>query len=167
MSFNIQTHGRSPSTKVFSFKSKITRETTEFYAENGLITIEGAHYKTGEPYFKRESRKEFLLRAAALSLELKRMPYKDERLDLQRCVEVMVDCARSAGHQGDPLNPKHFADMVNAPRAKVLFGPRGQAISSGYTYDPGIPPIPRAPADKPVRELGGDVVSPSRLILPG
>ena len=69
--FSAHVHGASPNTKVFKYKSKITGGVTEFYAERGMVTIHGAHYKPSEFYakgdeiYKRESVREFLLRALA------------------------------------------------------------------------------------------------------
>lgn len=166
--FHVQTHGRSPSTRVFAYKSPITGETTEFYPEKGLVTIEGAHYKTGAPYYKREGLREFLIRAAALSLELKHMEYSGERRALQRCVEVMVDAARAAKEQGNPFDPRHMRDMVNARPARLAVGMRGgRAGADPLAFDPGMPAMPAARADAPYVPLGGEVTTPGRLIIAG
>ncbi len=155
--FNIHVKGDSPNTKVFRYKSRITGEVTEFLAERGLVTIEGVY--RGEALYKRESRREFLCRAAALSLEIKHMVYGDEKADLQRLVVVMAAAAKHAGEQGDPFNRRHLTDMVNAAPA------RSQFVTG---YDPGIPAMPEAPAGKPHRDLAGtQVVDPRKIIVTG
>lgn len=158
--FSIHTHGLSPSTKVHRHKSPITGETTEFFAEQGLVTICGSHYKTGEEYYKRESLREFLCRAAALSLEVKHMKYGDERLAQQRLLEVMVAVAKDCKSQGDPFNPTHMSDMLKErPRQSVLGG--------GHSYESPAPPMPAVPDHKPLVTLGGQTLTPRQLIIPG
>ncbi len=158
-------HGQSANTNCFTYKSRITGEVTEFYPERGLVTIEGAHERTGvksvkgKPYYERVSRKEFLIRAAGLSLEIKRLKYSDEKRELVRLLAMMEDVARAAGHQGDPFDRRHMSDMLNdRPRQSVRMG--------GHSFDPGIPNMPQAPANKPIKDMSGSVpIRPEHLII--
>lgn len=160
--FNVHIKGESHSTRDFTFRSQITREVTHFYPERGLVSIEGID-RHGEEYYNRESRKEFLCRAAALALEIKHMPYGDERRDQQRLVDVMALVARAAGHQGDPYDPRHLDDMVRErPRQRLGF--------SGCANTPRVPAMPQAPSDRPIAPLVGPSPVPrakSSLIIPG
>lgn len=85
----------------------------KFYAQNGFICLHDE--ETGEFFVL--TRREFLERAAALSEEAKRMRVmmtqdparkwiSSDRTDLQRGVELMVECAKEAQQQGDRTDPK-------------------------------------------------------------
>ena len=168
--FNLHVHGCSPSTRVFKFRSMITKEVTEFYPERGMVTIDGAHYKTGEPYFKRESRREFLIRAAALSMELKAMDYSDERVNQQRLVDMMVEVAKAAKEQGDPYDPRALHDIAASALPKTIFNLGGAGFRPATDYaafDPGIPAAPKAPMDKPIeRTCEPGLIIPANIRYP-
>ena len=160
----------TPGQAVFQYRSRITRRVTEFYPSRGMITVHHEDPQHAEQY-ERIPRREFLLRAAAISLEVKRcrelacreagrakVHYEMAR-DLQALVDCMIQAARAAGDQGDPTKPGDLKAM--ADRHRTVAAP-------GASYETPVPAMPHAPADAPFKDLGGtQVVSPSRLILPG
>lgn len=85
----------------------------KFYAKNGFVCLHDED--TGEFFVL--TRREFLERAAALSEEAKRMRtmmaqnpdrkwISGDRMDLQRGVDLMLECAKEAQQQGDRTDPK-------------------------------------------------------------
>ena len=82
-----------------------------------------------------------------------------------RCAEMMVQVARTAQQQGDPLDPQQAHDLANRPNARSVFGPSGQrrTIAPAY-FDPGVPPMPQADPNKPPVDIQFDRPP---LIIPG
>ena len=151
MSFAIQTKGVSSSTKVFRYKSPWTGEITEFHPERGMVTITGCHVKTGKEVYSRVTRRDFLNRAMALSHEIKVSQYAEEKLALQRLVEVMVAAAAAAKDQGDPTDARVGRELLRDRHRPVAMGGHGGV--NHYRYDPGVPPMPNVPAGKPETPL--------------
>jgi hypothetical protein len=152
--FAIHARGAGHDTKVFRYKSPKTGEITEFYPERGMVTLRGNCYRTGEPIDRRESRREFLLRAAALQAEVRHMVYGDEKRALQALVEMMVEVAQRAGGQGDPFNPAHVRD-ANRGKHPVRLSLPVSYESARVPASPSAAGLPEAPADS---AAGGVIV---------
>lgn len=105
----------TPGQKVFRFRSRILKTYTEFFPERGMISM--LYESQGVEEFRRFSVREFVLRAQAISDAARRRShhkdYADERKDLLDLVEMMIDVAKEARHQGDPLNPAVLRQMKN------------------------------------------------------
>lgn len=141
---HIQVRGESHSTKVFSYKSAMTQERTEFYPENGLITVEGER-RDGEAYYERVARREFLLRASAISEEISVLRSQGKvgyANDLLRLLDVMVLVARAAKEQGDPFSRKHTAQMANERQRTSILLPGMPGFATP------APPMPMSPQPK-------------------
>ena len=155
--------------KWFVYKSRITGEVTEFYAENGIVRIHCEN--RGAEDYVRASVSEFLHRARAMGdtvrklrsqacragSEAQRKRFHQEAVDHQRLVEVMVAAAQAAKHQGDPFDPR-----VRKTPTSRQFGFRGAAPRPFCT---GVTPMPKAPPTAQVKEVGGVVLSPSQVIV--
>lgn len=147
----------------------------KFYAENGFISLHDE--ATGE-YFVL-TRKEFLLRAKALSEEADKLRklaadnpaqaswYSEDRMDLVRAVECMIECTREAKAQGDRTDPEvdaWFRRHRPTKRSRVA------VANADFTANtPGPVPLgkdtgKRAPADFTIET---QAAAPKKLILPG
>ncbi len=107
-----------------------------FWASNGLIRIEDQ--LTGE--FNSITRKEALLRAKAINEEISNVVYGDEREELHRAVENLIEVVKEAKAQGDPTNPE-----VLRAAGKEIKRNRASRLLLPNNYVPGaesIPPIP-------------------------
>jgi hypothetical protein len=154
--FAVHIKGESHRTTCFQHKSTITGDIVEFYPERGLITIEGIKRRSGVEFYNRVSRREFLIRAMALSLEIKHMKYGGEKEDQRRLLDVMIMAAKRAGTHGDPFNQRHVDDILkerNKSRVRV-----------GYNFDSGMPPVPKADPMKPAIPLA--VLGRTETVVP-
>jgi hypothetical protein len=152
----------STSGKTFRYKSRVTREMTDFYAERGLIRIH-YHGKTGHEEYETVAVREFLLRAQAINDSLRVKQPSDEKLDQQRLVETMIEVAKQAQNQGDPIQ------ILRANLNQSTARGRGPSLVANGVD---LPPLPQAPADKPPVPLlmvapETSQPAPSKLILPG
>lgn len=138
--------------KQFRYRSRITGDVTEFYAELGMIRI---HFcgKRGTAEYVTVTRRDFLLRAQAVNDSLRVPQPADERKDQERLVATMLTVAKAAGDQGDPLSRRSVVNMLrNGP-------PRSsRVLSPGPTWETPFPEAARAPTHKPPVPL--DVVAP-------
>ena len=128
----------------------------EFWACNGLIYI--IDYRDGIPddnRFKIETRAEFATRAIMLNEMARGWKWHDERHEFNKAVENMVAVVKEAKRQGDPTDPETAKKLAWENR-KMIFvmnynpGSRSKLILPGdarYKFDPGMPPIPQAPAE--------------------
>lgn len=144
----------------------------KFYAENGFVCLHDE--ETGEFYVL--TRKEFLLRAAALADEAKRLriimtehPSKkwlaSDRAELQLAVENMIACTQEAKEQGDRNDPAVDAwFMRHRPGRKSKISLASAANFS--TALPGVLPLGRDTGKHVTPDFTvGD--KPKKLILPG
>ena len=95
---------------------------------------------------------------------VRKRAYIQEAVALQRLVTVMVAAAKSAKNQGDPLDRRTNLAHVAAslPTTVSLSGSR--AKGDPCEWSTGMTEIPKAPANKPIKDLGGTIaLSPSQL----
>lgn len=152
--------------KCYSFRD------LKFYAKNGFICLHDE--ETGEFFVL--TRKEFLLRAQALSEEAAHMRHMmaenpsmkwlvAERIELQNAVDDMLACTREAKDQGDRDDPAVDAWFMRhrpARRSKI-----SMAASANFSTD--------LPGALPRGQETGKLVTPDfshntakkKLILPG
>lgn len=109
--FNIRT---STSHKVYRFRNQ------KFWAEHGAIHI--VDENTGQRTAC--SLRDFLLRAQAMSAAAPRGAWTDERIEEQRGVEMMVECARDAKAQGDLFSNRVQIEKLRAKGVEVDPRPR-------------------------------------------
>ena len=136
----------------------------KFYAQNGFVCLHDE--ATGEFFVL--TRREFLERAAALSEEAKRMRVmmaqdparkwiSSDRQDLQRGVELMLDCAKEAQQQGDRTDPNVDAwFMRHRPNRKSAIS---LAAASNFTLN--------KPGGLPAGKHTGRQVNPDFSVSPG
>ena len=144
----------------------------KFYAKNGFVCL---HDEQSGEFFVL-TRKEFLLRAQALSDEAKHMRtmaaenpsmkwLSSERAELQKAVEDMVACTQEAKTQGDRNDPKvdaWFARHRPHKRSKI-------SMASAANFSAELPGVLQQGPDT------GKYVTPDfsaapvkkKLILPG
>lgn len=147
----------------------------KFYAKNGCICL---HDEEDGSFFVLTVR-EFLQRAKALSEEVEKLRklaaanplklrYAEERLELQRAIDNMLECCKEAKNQGDRHDPKvaawfarHRPHARGRSRRGVRYAsalpgplPLGQDVGRYATPDFAVKPGIATPA-KP------------KLILPG
>ena len=144
----------------------------KFYAENGFISLHDE--ETGEFYVL--TRKEFLLRAQALSQEISRLRemaarYPDkapwlsaDRADIQRAVENMIEATKDAREQGDRNEPEvdaWFRRHRPGRKSKISLA----SAANFVTPEPGRLPVGADTGKhvKPDFSLGSQ---PKKLILP-
>lgn len=156
--FAIHSHGDSENTKIFKHKSYVTGDVVEFTPERGMITVEGVIRKTGETFYNRVSRRDFLLRADALSREIWVMKESDEKRDQRRLLDVMVRAAKAAKVQGDPFNPRVCDDILRERPSRL--------VSMGRDFSTPMPPAPRADMSKaPIPLSATQPTAPPRIIV--
>jgi hypothetical protein len=147
----------------------------KFYAQNGFVCLHDE--STGEFYVL--TRREFLLRAQALSDEAQRLRYimaenpskkwlSADRMDLQQAIENMLACVYEAKEQGDrtdPLVDAWFMKHRPNKRSKI-------SLASAADFSLAVPgPLPLG------KDTGKHVApdftmktgqsAPKKLILPG
>jgi hypothetical protein len=144
----------------------------KFYARNGFVCL---HDENDGAFFVL-TRKEFLLRAQALSDEAKRLRQQAvsnpgrawipaERLELQQAIENMVACCVEAKEQGDRNDPEvaaWFARHRPHTRSHV-----SMARAANFTTEtPGALPLGKDTGRHvtPDFSVGS---SPKKLLLPG
>ena len=144
----------------------------KFYAKNGFVCL---HDEEDGAFFVL-TRKEFLLRAQALSDEAKRLRQQAadnpgrawivaDRLELQQAIENMVACCREAKEQGDRNDPEvaaWFARHRPHARSRVSMA----SAANFKTATPGVLPLGRD-TGKHVTPDFSIGLSPKKLILPG
>lgn len=144
----------------------------KFYAKNGFICL---HDEEDGSFFVL-TRKEFLLRAQALSDEAKRLRQQAvdnpgrawiaaDRLELQQAIENMVECCKDAKEQGDRNDPEVAAWFArHRPHARGRVSMAGTANFTMPT--PGVLPVGKDTGKHvtPDFSLGQ---KPKKLILPG
>lgn len=148
----------------------------KFYAENGFVCLHDED--TGEFYVL--TRKEFLLRAQALSDEARRMrsiaaenPSKAiwlsaDRNEIIKAVEDMIACTYEAKEQGDRNDPKVDEWFTkHRPNRKSRISMASAANFS--TALPGALPLGKDTGKHvtPDFTIGGPNQPPKKLILPG
>lgn len=148
----------------------------KFYAENGFVCLHDED--TGEFYVL--TRKEFLLRAQALSDEARRLrsiaaenPSKAvwlsaDRSELIKAIEDMVACTNEAKEQGDRNDPKVDEWFTkHRPNRKSRISLASAANFS--TSLPGALPLGKDTGKHvaPDFTMGGPNTGPKKLILPG
>jgi hypothetical protein len=148
----------------------------KFYAENGFVCLHDED--TGEFYVL--TRKEFLLRAQALSDEARRLrsiaaenPSKAvwlsaDRSELIKAIEDMVACTNEAKEQGDRNDPKVDEWFTkHRPNRKSRISLASAADFS--TRLPGMLPLGKDTGKHvaPDFTMGGPNTGPKKLILPG
>ena len=118
----------SETSRVFRYRSRFTGQTVAYYAERGIVRI--VNETTGN--YESVSRRDFLLRAQALSDSLRVKQPSDEKRDQQRLVATMVAAARAAGEQGAPLDPRTSKDAFAQAKAArpLIVAPNGWTASS-------------------------------------
>jgi hypothetical protein len=136
----------------------------KFYAQNGFICLHDE--ETGEFFVL--TRKEFLERAAALSLEVKRLremmavnPSKkwlsQDRAELQNGVEMMIAATQEAKEQGDRTDPEVDAWFLrHRPHRR---GKVSLAGSANFTLN--------TPGNLPRGNDTGNYVKPDFSVSPG
>jgi hypothetical protein len=148
----------------------------KFYAENGFVCLHDED--TGEFYVL--TRKEFLLRAQALSDEARRLrtiaaenPAKAswlsaDRNELIKAVEEMIACTYEAQDQGDRNDPRVDAWFLkHRPNRKSRISMASAANFS--TALPGALPLGKDTGKyvTPDFTMGANQNAPKKLILPG
>lgn len=101
----------------------------EFWAERGLIHIFDFRGNPYQPDYKKETVREFLLRANGFNAALTRFVYPSERREHEQLVENMIRCCKEAQRQGRPDDHKTF-EHLRAMRDKHLLAP-GKNIQAG------------------------------------
>lgn len=95
-----------------------------FWAEEGMICILDERYPPEDPrHLTVLSRRQWLKHLQALSAQIKREEYADERESLLQLIENGVACAREAKRQGDLSDPKDVDYMVRHTRPHWSRGP--------------------------------------------
>lgn len=148
----------------------------KFYAQNGFVCL---HDEENGDFFVL-TRREFLQRAQALSDEAQRLremgainPSKaawlsEDRVQLIRAIESMVECTKEAKEQGDRTDPEVDAWFLKhrpTKRSRI-------ALPGNVNFSTAVPgPLPRgkdtgkrAPPDFTICEPASQ---PKKLILPG
>lgn len=147
----------------------------KFYAKNGFVCLHDE--ETGEFFVL--TRREFLERAAALSEEAKRMRVmmaqnpdrkwiSGDRMDLQRGVDLMLECAKEAQQQGDRTDPTVDAWFIkHRPNRKSAVSLASAANFSLNT--PGNLPVGKnaKPQVNPDFSVSPGQSGKKKLILPG
>jgi hypothetical protein len=147
----------------------------KFYAQNGFICLHDE--ETGEFYVL--TRKEFLLRAQAISDEAKRLRYiaaenpskaawlSADRAELQLAIEHMLAATQEAKEQGDrndPVVDEWFRRHRPGRKSKI-------SLTSGANYmstAPGALPLGRDTGKHVTPDFSlGQNANPKKLILPG
>lgn len=148
----------------------------KFYAENGFICLHDE--ETGEFYVL--TRKEFLLRAQALSDEAARLRHvaaenpdkaswlSADRSELVRAIEEMLACTNEAKEQGDRTDPDvdaWFRRHRPSRRSRI-------SLANGANFKLALPgPLPLGHDTgkhvAPDFTMGEHASSPKKLILPG
>lgn len=148
----------------------------KFYAENGFVCLHDED--TGEFYVL--TRKEFLLRAQALSDEAARLRHvaaenpskaiwlSADRADLIKAIEEMIACTNEAKEQGDRTDPEVDAwFMKHRPSRKSRI-----SLASAANFKsalPGALPLGQDTGKHvtPDFTMGATPNPPKKLILPG
>ncbi len=135
----------------------------EFWPATGLIYIMDYRDKCAEDdRFKVETRPEFVARLIGINDQVRKEQYSDERKEMQNLILDMVACSRLAREQGDPTDPEASRDLVMQNKRVVFqanYDPANHSstISRLYaalpTYDPGVPAIPQALPDTPIKSM--------------
>jgi hypothetical protein len=148
----------------------------KFYAENGFICLHDED--TGEFFVL--TRKEFLMRAQALSDEARKMRsvaaenpsqaswLSADRNELIKAVEEMIACTYEAKEQGDRSDPAVDAWFVkHRPHRKSRISMASAANFS--TSLPGLLPLGKDTGKHvtPDFTIGAPNLGPKKLILPG
>lgn len=147
----------------------------KFYAQNGFVCL---HDEDSGEFFVL-TRREFLERAQALSLEAKRLrtmmaenPSRkwmaQDRMDLQDGVDMMVAAAAEAKEQGDRTDPEVDAWFArHRPHRKSLLSMA--AAANFKTPTPGALPLGRDTGKhvKPDFSVSPGQSGKKKLILPG
>lgn len=136
----------------------------KFYAQNGFVCLHDE--ATGEFFVL--TRREFLERASALSAEAKQMRammaqnpdrrwISHDRMDLQKGVDLMVECAKEAQQQGDRTDPKVDAwFMRHRPHRKSAV-----SLASASNFSTSMP------GSLPLGKNTGKQVNPDFSFPPG
>ena len=146
----------------------------KFYAQNGFVCLHDED--TGEFYVL--TRKEFLLRAQALSDEAKRLRHiaatnpdkaswlSADRMDLQRAIDNMLECTKEAKEQGDRNDP-----VVDAWFKRHRPGRKSKiSLASGANFNTGLPgalPLGKDTGKQVLPDFTANQAAPKKLILPG
>lgn len=148
----------------------------KFYAENGFISLHDE--ATGE-YFVL-TRKEFLLRAQALSEEAAKLRhlgaenpskagwFSEDRSDLIQAVENMIACTQEAKEQGDRTDPEvdaWFRRHRPTARSRIAVPSAANFVAN----TPGAMPLGKDTGKRASPDFTMDVPigAPKKLILPG
>jgi hypothetical protein len=84
----------------------------EFFAVEGMVVLEDAN----DGSIKGLTVRTALKRAEALNAQVKVMNYRDERDEVMRCVENLIECIKEAKLQGDPTDPEICLKKVREQR---------------------------------------------------
>jgi hypothetical protein len=146
----------------------------KFYAQNGFVCLHDED--TGDFFVL--TRKDFLLRAQALSDEAKRLRHiaatnpskaswlSADRMDLQQAIDNMVACTQEAREQGDrndPVVDEWFRRHRPGKKSKI-------SLASGANFNtalPGVLPIGKDTGKHVTPDFTAGQSAPKKLILPG
>ena len=145
----------------------------KFYAKNGFVCL---HDEEDGAFFVL-TRKEFLLRAQALSDEAKRLrtmaadnpgrPWMAaDRIELQNAIDDMVACCREAKEQGDRNDPQvaeWFAKHRPHAKSRISMA----AAANFATAKPGALPLGKDTGRHATPDFSVGLNKPKKLILPG
>lgn len=141
----------------------------EFWAERGLINIVDERFPPSHPRaFDIILVEDFKDRLRALVGTIERWKlnqWTDERKELQKMIEDGVQCVKDAVKQGRPDDPKALAEILRDRRRNMLYAgnPAGALPAGRAPESVDLPPIPKAPAHKPVTPLVPPPVPFSKL----
>ena len=167
-------YGKSGSHYRYEPTDKRGKGALEFWAENGMICLIDERAPSGDAdHFTVLTVREFLMNVRAINFEIERCANSagrasmaagggspggaaaEEREALHKLVADAIECAKQARNQGDPVNPRHAADMMMARRKSMLLAGvpqqriRDGAVSQDIAPESAkLPPLPRA-SDSP------------------
>jgi len=112
----------STSHKVYTYRNQ------KFWAQGGRIYV--VDEATGD--FKSCSRKEFLLRLRGMSDGRDRLPWGDEKAEMQRAIEDGIMAVAEAQRQGDPHDSVVQQEKARQRRSVLRSGGIGAAYPSVF-----------------------------------
>ena len=130
---NIPIIGHNGGSKVKHFRK------TRFWAENGQVRI---IYEGHGDDFRVVPIGEFRRRAVALRDANRHAAWTDEYHETVSLVEAMFEVAKQAENQGNPHNPRHMKDVINAYSKNNIVVPH-----HSYTPPPLVEPRATGPID--------------------
>ena len=138
--------------KVYKYQDLI------FWAQGGVICIED----TRDGSYQTASRAEFVARILVVrqSIDANRYQYPSERNEDYNFIFNGVAAVKEAKQQGDPFDPAVIEALIRGRRKSWIFNSKGEAIGSSNAISHGsspdahlLPPMPKAPEDKPIIKL--------------